>query len=149
MKARIQCDGLCEPKNPGGHACWGYLLEVEGRDPVRASGLACSGAGATNNVAEYHALGRALRAAIDAGADEVEALSDSKLVVEQVNGNWSCVAPKLVDLRRRIRGMADGLKLFTLAWVPRAQNAEADGLSREAYVCITGHQPPDRHRHPV
>src|ERR1700728_2681088 len=54
---------------------------------------------ATNNVAEYNGLIAGLRAAaeIDPGA-EVEVRMDSRLVVEQMSGNWKIKHPDMKPL---------------------------------------------------
>ncbi|KKL13455.1 hypothetical protein LCGC14_2525560, partial [marine sediment metagenome] len=43
---------------------------------------------ATNNVAEYNGLLEALKRAAALGADEIEVLSDSELLVKQMNGEY-------------------------------------------------------------
>ena len=43
---------------------------------------------ATNNVAEYSALVAGLKAVTQLGADDVECLSDSELMVKQMNGEY-------------------------------------------------------------
>ena len=86
----LNFDGLCEPKNPGGVAAWGYLVRRDGRVVHEASGLAAPpGPGATNNVAEYAALIEGLRwlAANHQDADIV-VRGDSKLIVSQASGRW-------------------------------------------------------------
>ena len=52
---------------------------------------------ATNNVAEYTAVVRALRLARELGADEVDLLLDSKLIVEQLHGRWKVKDAKLLQ----------------------------------------------------
>jgi ribonuclease HI len=52
-------DGLCRPKNPGGVATFGYVIYKDGEKVKRGCGVVGSGAGMTNNVAEYSALKRA------------------------------------------------------------------------------------------
>jgi ribonuclease HI len=51
------CDGLCEPYNPGGYACYGWLsLDSDGQQIAQGYGGVARGAGATNNISEYSAL---------------------------------------------------------------------------------------------
>jgi len=92
---------------------------------------------ASNNVAEYRGLIAGLEAAraIDPGA-EVLVRMDSKLVVEQMSGNWKV---KHEDMRRLALQARDVARDITDAggsvryeWVPRAQNGAADALSNEA-----------------
>lgn len=80
----------------------------------------------TNNIAEYHALIYALAIA-QSVEDNITITSDSKLVVEQVNGRWKVKDPKLtglckdakklIDLREQLFGFST-----TLQWVSREHN---------------------------
>ena len=91
---------------------------------------------ASNNVAEYRGLVAGLKAAraIDPGA-EVRVRMDSKLVVEQMSGNWKI---KHQDMRRLAleaqevaRSIAAAGGSVTYEWIPRSENAAADALSNE------------------
>lgn len=45
----VNCDGLCEPVNPGGTACYGWVA-YRGQEKIgEGYGVVCSGPGATNN----------------------------------------------------------------------------------------------------
>lgn len=126
-------DGLCEPVNPGGYACYGWLaVDTLGR--ILASGHGCigRGPGSSNNVAEYRALLEALEHARRQGWRGFTIRGDSLLVVNQVAGSWACRAAHLQPLCREASELAADLDA-TLEWVPRARNALADALSRQAY----------------
>lgn len=72
----------------------------------------------TNNQAEYWALIRCLGflAAYGDPAYDNEILSDSKLLVEQVNGFWKINEPEL----KKLYDMVKEFKLpYSLIWVPR------------------------------
>ena len=80
----------------------------------------------TNNIAEYHALIYALAIA-QSVEDNVTIKSDSKLVVEQVNGNWKTKNPHLIALckdAQRLIYMRNRLynNITTLTWIPRRDN---------------------------
>lgn len=155
--ARIEFDGACEPRNPGGVATAGYRILVDGETLFEAGEVCCEGPGATNNVAEYTALGRALRKFADTvdfaqrlGVVELTITGDSQLVVNQVNDAWKCNKPHLERLRNRCRELIDqivaaGIEV-ELSWVPREENEAADRLSRQAYEQHTGRQFPMRMR---
>jgi ribonuclease HI len=71
----VFCDGLCEPRNPGGWACWAWLaLDDSGSLVARDYGC-CARGGATNNVAEYAAVIAALRHALKQSQVGADALS--------------------------------------------------------------------------
>lgn len=128
----IFCDGLCEPTNPKGYACWAYAVLRNGKEVHHAFNCLGHGEGMTNNLAEYSALLHALGYLYRNQIKDATIKTDSQLVVQQVNGNWKCNKEHLRELRDRCRkGMT--LTNATLTWVPREQNELADRYSREAY----------------
>ena len=58
---------------------------------------------ATNNVAEYRALLLGIDLAKQLGADEVEFVGDSMLIVEQVRGRWKVKQEHLRPLHAEVR----------------------------------------------
>lgn len=131
MTTTIFFDGLCEPRNPGGYACYGYVIEAAGKTET-GKGLVTKGPKATNNLAEYTALIEALKAAKEwPGPYLIK--GDSQLVVNQVTGRWQCKASHLQPLVKKARSLLGQLGQAKLQWVPREQNEHADQMSREAY----------------
>ena len=130
----VWIDGLCEPVNPGGTACIGYIIKKEGKVLAKTSQVVGRGKGMTNNVAEYTALIQALEKIQQLGLARQEILvrSDSKLVVNQMNGNWEVKAPLILPLNRKAKTMTTTMNI-KFNWVPREQNTEADALCRTAY----------------
>lgn len=127
-------DGSCEPRNPGGWACWGWLV-YDDQGFFLASGRGCvgHGDGMTNNVAEYHAALQALRWAAGQGLTEVLVRTDSQLLANQAMGKWGCNANNLWGLLVEVRAlMAEIGAVFE--WIPREENTRADALSRQAYA---------------
>jgi ribonuclease HI len=87
---------------------------------------------ATNNVAEYRALMLGIRLAKDLGADEVEFVADSMLIVEQVKGNWKVKQAHLKPLREQaVRELAE-FGSWSIRHVRRGDNERADELLNEA-----------------
>lgn len=110
-----------EPPGPSG---WGW---------VRSDGVtACGGLapGTTSNVAEYTALTMAIIDAHavmdDLGDTKFIFKGDSKLVVEQVLGNWQVRADKLRPYVHRVQMLLGGIPEWRLQWVPRNLNRLAD-----------------------
>ena len=115
--------------NPG-PAAYGAVLRDAATGAVLAEDARTLGV-ATNNVAEYSALVAGLELARDhAPGAQVEVRMDSKLVVEQMSGNWRIKHPDLRVLADQARALAPSGT--TYAWVPRAENAHADRLANEA-----------------
>jgi ribonuclease HI len=133
---QIFCDGLCEPRNPGGYGCWGFVVSIDEQEVHSAYGSLGQASDMTNNKAEYEAVLQALRWFYKHGSAGVPVsprlYTDSMLVVKQTSGEWACNKSFLRERRDRVR---TGLTLCqaTLSWVPREQNTRADALSREGY----------------
>jgi len=83
---------------------------------------------ATNNVAEYSALLAGLQAALGLGAGRVEVLSDSELMVRQMNGEYRVRNDGLVPLHRKAKSLAEKFGRFKITHVSRDRNKQADRL---------------------
>jgi ribonuclease HI len=87
---------------------------------------------ATNNIAEYRALVEGLRKAADLQVDEVEVVSDSELLVNQMQGNYKVKNEALRELWLDANELADRLEKVTFTAVRREHNELADQLVNEA-----------------
>jgi ribonuclease HI len=87
---------------------------------------------ATNNVAEYRGLIAGLESALGRGVDELEVISDSELLVKQMQGEYKVKNETLRLLQGEAADLASGLKRVTYTAVRRAQNELADRLVNEA-----------------
>src|SRR5262245_35256101 len=129
---RLYFDGACGPVNPGGIATFGWrLIDPGGRVLASEQGEVCRGAGATNNVAEWHALLRALR--FLAGRDwqgTLQIHGASRLVINQLNGRWRCHKESLRRCRDDCLELLSGIA-WQAIWIPREENAETDALARQ------------------
>lgn len=86
----------------------------------------------TNNVAEYRALVKALQVALELGANQIEVVSDSQLLVNQMLGTYRVKHPNLIPLHHRARELARQFRQFSIRHVPRAGNKQADRLANAA-----------------
>ena len=86
----------------------------------------------TNNYAEYTAVVLALELAVRLGAQEVELVLDSKLVVEQLAGRWKVRNPGLIGLHARAQSLLAGLRRWSARHEPRERNHAADALANLA-----------------
>ena len=140
-------DGACEPVNPGGIATAGWILKGDGGKVIDSAALfVCEGVKATNNVAEYCALGFALAKLHRINwRGELLVMGDSQLVVNQVTKKWNCNKAHLRKLRDRcLELLAQVAMTWKAMWIPRIQNEEADAESRHAYREATGKEFPVR-----
>jgi ribonuclease HI len=86
----------------------------------------------TNNQAEYQAIIAALEKAISLGARHVELKTDSELVTKQINGQYKVKKAVLRALYQKVIQLIGSLEGFTIAYIPREQNTEADNLANRA-----------------
>jgi probable phosphoglycerate mutase len=128
MKARLFTDGGARG-NPGPAAA-AYVLEADDGHVLAAHGEAIGVA--TNNVAEYRALVAGLAKAVEVGVDELEVVSDSELLVKQMNGEYRVKSPALVDLSLEAAQLARQLGRVRYRAVRRIENELADRLVNEA-----------------
>jgi ribonuclease HI len=125
MKFRAYIDGAARG-NPG-PAGAGVFVEPE-RDRPALEFYEPLGA-TTNNVAEYRALLLALERAEEAGADDVDIRSDSRLLVEQLRGNFKIRAEHLKPLLAEAVLRAKRFRSFAITHIPRENNTRADRLA--------------------
>jgi ribonuclease HI len=87
---------------------------------------------ATNNVAEYRAVLRALERARELRASEIEIIGDSELVARQLAGAYKVKHPALRPLYQQALTALGEFDSWSIRNVPRAENAEADALVNAA-----------------
>lgn len=128
-------DGLCAPCNPGGVATWGVVVVKDEEVIHTGCGLACEPYTpmATNNLAEYTALIKALEICIQNDFSQIRICGDSQLVIYQMTGKYSVRSPNIVPLYQAASALAQKLKGLSFEWVKRELNALADEMSNNAY----------------
>ncbi|HEY8030752.1 MAG TPA: ribonuclease HI family protein [Gaiellaceae bacterium] len=128
MKARLFTDGGARG-NPG-PAAYGYVIEGEDGTVLAAHGERIGVA--TNNVAEYRALIAGLEKAIELAVPEVEVVSDSELLVKQMNGEYRVKNEALRGLSIQAAQLAREIGNVSYTAVRREHNELADRLVNEA-----------------
>jgi ribonuclease HI len=98
---------------------------------------------ATNNEAEYQALLAALKWASDHGVAKVTYYSDSKLVVEQINGRYKVKHPNLRGLFLEALALKRRVGEFNVFHIRRENNTEADDLVNEILDAQKGQERAD------
>lgn len=114
--------------NPG-PAGYGVYMTTDSGDIIEISGYLGT---TTNNVAEYAGLLEALTVAREEGATEVEIISDSLLLVNQMLGKFRVKHENLIPLHEKAQQMAHRFRRFAIRHTPRAGNKEADKLANLA-----------------
>jgi len=128
MRARLSTDGGARG-NPG-PAAYGYVLETDDGTVLDARGETIGVA--TNNVAEYRALLAGLESALERGVDELEVVSDSELLVNQMRGDYKVKSPNLRELVDDAQALAQRFARIRYTAVRREHNELADRLVNEA-----------------
>ena len=83
---------------------------------------------------------RALRGAAS-GVRRLRVYSDSQLIVNQIKGIYKVKHPDLRPLHERAKKQAATLETFTIQYVPREQNRDADDLANAALDSTSGVKP--------
>ena len=130
-------DGLCEPKNPGGIATFGYVIFLEDGRVIKGYGLASKpfSPDSTNNVAEYTGLICLLNEMKRLNLTNPIIRGDSQLVIRQLMGEYKVRSKRILPLYIRAKELLNELG-GKVEWVPREQNKLADELSRIAYRLV-------------
>jgi ribonuclease HI len=132
----VYFDGLCQPINPGGIACYAFVVKSNGKTIHSDYGVAGEpfSKDSTNNVAEYTALAKALEWLVgNKLTGRIEVKSDSQLVVNQLEGNYKVKAKRIIPLYRQVLLLKAKFPDIAIMWVPRERNREADRLTNIAY----------------
>ena len=128
MKAKLSTDGGARG-NPG-PAAYGYVLEAEDGTVLDARGETIGVA--TNNVAEYRAVIAGLEKAVELGIDELEVVSDSELLVKQMQGEYRVKNEALRELNDEANSLERKLGRVRYKAVRREHNKLADKLVNDA-----------------
>ena len=123
----INIDGAARG-NPG-PAAFAYVIAADGQPVLEGAGRLGK---ATNNVAEYTALVKALERAGELGAERLVIRSDSELLVKQMNGEYKVKNHSLRELYEEAVDLTHGFVSVTLEHVRREQNKRADQLCNQA-----------------
>jgi len=128
MKGVAHTDGGSRG-NPGPAAA-GFVLENEAGGKLLAKAFFLGQA--TNNVAEYTALVRALEAARQMGVSDLTVYTDSELMVRQLTGQYRVKSDLIQPLFEQVKELRSGFASCLVVHVTRDKNKEADRLVNKA-----------------
>ncbi|MEO6817914.1 MAG: ribonuclease HI family protein [Edaphobacter sp.] len=86
----------------------------------------------TNNYAEYSGLLGCLQFALDNGHSRLRVVSDSELMVKQIQGKYQVKSPDLKPLYEEAKRRIAKLDKFEISHALRHKNKDADRLANEA-----------------
>jgi probable phosphoglycerate mutase len=125
----IEADGGSRG-NPGPSGSGAVVIDAD--SGLVITEISTFGGVASNNVAEYKAVIAGLVEAFRHNPNaNITVRMDSKLVVEQMSGNWKIKHPDMQVLGIEVQKLIAG-KNVTWVWIPREQNSRADALANEA-----------------
>ena len=122
------CDGGSRG-NPGPSGYGAVLTDAEDRTLAELSeylGVR------TNNYAEYSGLLAVLAWALEHGHTRLKVVSDSELMVKQVQGKYKVNSPDLKPLWQEARNRIARLQAFEISHALRHKNNAADALANQA-----------------
>src|SRR6266568_1251445 len=122
------CDGGSRG-NPGPAGYGAVIEDPQGRIVARLSEFLGV---QTNNFAEYHGLLAVLRWSVENGVKHLRVVSDSELMVKQMQGKYKVASPILRPLFEEARKLARRLDRFEMRHTLRGGNKEADALANQA-----------------
>jgi ribonuclease HI len=115
--------------NPGPAS---YAVIIEAPNGARVLELGKYLGRETNNVAEYHALIAALDYAASNKIPRLRVLSDSELLVRQMQRRYKVKSADLRPLFERASHLSRTLDFFAIDHIPRERNRDADKLANQA-----------------
>ena len=129
MKYKAYTDGASRG-NPGRAAIGAAIYDESGEQAYIISEYI--GDQITNNVAEYKAVLESIQLILmDDDNAEIEIISDSELLVKQLNGQYKVKNEGLKPLHKQIQDLMKNTKI-TFTHVKREFNTEADALANQA-----------------
>ncbi len=124
--------------NPGPYACAIVLYRGDESDYSPLERSLYLGSNGTNNQAEYGALILALEVAAEIGVSDLTIRLDSKLIVEQVLGNWRIKNQELQVLKNKCVLLSQSFNTVLIDHVRREKNTRADRIVTDLLDGITG-----------
>ena len=128
------CDGGSRG-NPGPSGYGAIVTDTQGRTLAELSEFLGT---RTNNYAEYSGLLAVLAWALANGHPRVKLVSDSELMVKQIQGKYKVNSPDLKPLWQEARNRIAKLEAFDISHALRHKNKEADALANQAMDRGTG-----------
>jgi ribonuclease HI len=143
----VYCNGVCEPCNPRGIACYAFIIEQQQQNIIHSDyGLALAEPftdDATDNVAQYTAVIKALEWLLANRPNDssnrsfkihtIVVKGDSQLVINQIKGKRKVKEARIIPLYKRVRSLISKFKNIKIKWIPVEQNKHAGTLSYLVY----------------
>lgn len=135
MEISIYFDGAS--KGNGGASGAGYYVSSEGIKCIKGYKFLGN---QTNNQAEYNALILGLQSVLVYCNEPVKVYGDSKLVIEQMKGNWKVKAVNMVPLWKTAKELAKKFSDIEFIHIDRGLNTIADSLANKAVETMSNNE---------
>ena len=135
-------DGMCQPVNPGGVACYGFTIHEKRNNEIHQiyeeGGIAFEpfSKESSNNVAEYIALIKLLEWLLAKGYNKFSIFikGDSQLIINQLSGKYKVKSEKLKIYFDKTKILIKKFENLQIEWIGREKNNAADTLANKAYI---------------
>jgi ribonuclease HI len=135
-------DGMCQPINPGGVACYGFTIQEKRNNQIyqiyEEGGIAFEpfSKESSNNVAEYVALIKLLEWLLANGYNKFNVFiqGDSQLIINQLSGKYKVKSEKLKIYFDKTKILIKKFENLHIEWITREKNNAADSLANKAYI---------------
>ncbi len=128
VRTRLFTDGAARG-NPGPAGAGAVIVNPDGHIVAKVGKFLGDN---TNNYAEYMGLLLGLKRAKAMGIKELEVLSDSELMVRQLDGTYAVKADNLRSLHDEAKALIGLFPAIEIRHIPREQNTAADEMSNRA-----------------
>jgi ribonuclease HI len=125
---KIYTDG-CSRGNPGPAGIGVLIINNDGREIKRISEYIGE---ATNNIAEYRAILRAVNECESRKIDEAIFFTDSELILNHLNKSYKVKDEKIKTLYVKLLNKLINFKNWSIKHIPREDNKIADSLANQA-----------------
>ncbi len=110
--------------NPGPSGVGYYIVGADGVEIGRGGEFIGF---STSRLAEYYGLKEGVEQAVERGLKSVRFMSDSLMMVNQMNGVYKVKNRDLMPIYEDILRLLEGLDAYSFEYVPRSRNGVADG----------------------
>ena len=126
--ATIYVDGASRG-NPGPSGIGLYIVDAAGKTIEQGGEFIGF---ATSRVAEYMAMKNGIERATELGLKSARFMSDSLMVVNQLNGIFSIKNRDIVPIYNAIQKLLENFESVSFTYIPRSDNVIADGEANSA-----------------
>ena len=140
-KLYCKFDGMCQPVNPGGIACYGFVVQKKNDQINRIyeeGGIAMTpfSEESSNNVAEYVGLIKLLDWLSKNRYEKfpISIQGDSQLIIHQISGKYKVRSKKLMLYYEKTKSLIKNFDNIEIEWIARDNNKDADDLANKAYI---------------